>query len=112
MWGEFLFSVVLPLLYPCYLVWLLAQGMAIFSFVLMATWVFYTGLTLLSLVAIAGVSERAGRISNLVVPALLMPFYRELLRWATIKAILLELLRVRYEDGYLPESAWSHAPRF
>ena len=112
MWGELTFSVVLPMLYPFYLVWLLAQGMAVFSFVLMATWVFYTGLTLLSLIAIAAVSERSGRISTLVVPALLMPFYRELLRWAKIVAILLELLRVRYEDGYLPESAWSHAPRF
>ena len=112
MWGELLFSVVLPLIYPVYLVWLLAQGMAIFIFVLLATWVFYTALTLLSLAAIAAVSERSGRISALVVPALITPFYRELLRWAKIRAIVLELLRVDYEDRYLPESAWSHAPRF
>ena len=67
---------------------------------LLAIWVFYTALTLLSLGAIAAVSERFGRISALMAPALLTPFYRELLRWAKIRAIVMEFLRVDYEDRY------------
>ena len=63
-------------------------------------------------IAIALVSERVRDVHRLLGPALLMPLYRALMRWVKIRALVYELLRVRYEDGFLPDSAWRNAPRF
>jgi len=58
------------------------------------------------------VNERIHKPLSLLAPALLTPLYKEGLRWVRVKAIVMELLRVRYEDPFLPDSAWRHAPRF
>ena len=112
MWGELIFATVLPLIYPVYVLWLLCQGFAVWSFVVLTSWALYTLLAPLPLIAIALVSERTRDVHRLVGPALLMPFYRALMRWVKIRALVLELLRVRYEDSFLPDTAWSHAPRY
>jgi len=112
MWGELLFSTIMPLVYPVYFVWLALQGAAMFTFVLAVSYLLYAGLALFSLAAIAVMSERSPRISTLVVPALLSPFYREIMRWVRFRALVMELLRLSYKDSYLPDSAWMHTPRY
>ena len=109
---EDLFATVLPLIYPVYAVWLFCQWFAIWSFVLLVSWALYTLLSLVPLIAIAVVSKRTRDVHRLTVPALFMPFYRTLMRWVKIRALAMEVLRIRYEDSFLPETAWEHAPRF
>ena len=58
------------------------------------------------------VSRRLHRPASMLVPAVLMPFYKELLRWVRIRAVVMEILRIRYEDPFLPDHAWRQAPRF
>ncbi|MEM6675746.1 MAG: glycosyltransferase [Planctomycetota bacterium] len=112
MWGEFLFAVVLPLVYPIYAVWLISQGFAMWSFVMIASFLLYTLLAPLPLIAIALVSDRVRDVHQLVPTAFVMPFYRGLMRWVKIRALVFELLRVRYRDSFLPDTAWEHAPRY
>ena len=40
------------------------------------------------------------------------PVYKEGLRWVRLKATLCEILRINYEDTFLPQSAWVYAPRY
>ena len=57
----------------------------------------------------------SGRFTNpwaLVPAALILPFYKELFRMVRIRALVLELLRVKYEDSYIPRASYAHAPRF
>ena len=44
--------------------------------------------------------------------ALVTPFYKGYLRWVRLRATLYELARFRYEDAYLPYSAYANAPRW
>lgn len=112
MWGELVFSTLLPLIYPVYAIWLFAQGFALWSFVLLASLAVYMVLSPLPLIAIAIVSTRTRDVRKLIGAALVMPFYRTLMRWVKIRALIYELLRVRYRDSFLPNSAWDNAPRY
>lgn len=110
--GELLFSNLLPLLYPFYLVWLLTLGFPIFLFIMGTSWLIYTALSFMPVISTTFMSRRVEQRASLSLAALMNPFYREFLRWIKIWAVLLELLRVDYEDSYLPDSAWTQAPRF
>jgi len=112
MWGEILFSNVLPLFYPIYLVWLAMQGMGMLTLVLALSYALYSILAVLSLGAIRYLSDRSPRFSALLLPAILCPLYRELMRWVRFRALVAELLRRNYKDSYLPDSAWMHTPRY
>ena len=72
----------------------------------------YIALSCLSLAALAQVSTRITEPWALWKAALVTPFYKALFRWVRFKAFAYELLRIRYEDSYLPDSAWAHAPRW
>jgi hypothetical protein len=41
-----------------------------------------------------------------------MPWYKGLLRWVRFRAVIMELVRIRYEDPFLPAAAWQNAPRY
>jgi cellulose synthase/poly-beta-1,6-N-acetylglucosamine synthase-like glycosyltransferase len=112
MWGELIFSTVLPLLYPLYLVWLIGQGFALWSFVALTSTALYLVLAPLPLIAIAIVSTRTKDVGNLITASFAMPFYRSLMRWVKIRALLREIFRTKYEDSFLPDSAWKNAPRY
>ncbi|QDV07916.1 Poly-beta-1,6-N-acetyl-D-glucosamine synthase [Planctomycetes bacterium Poly30] len=112
MWGELVFSTILPLMYPFYVVWLLAQGFSLWSFVVLTSTALYLLLAPLPLVAIAIVSTRTKDVIGLLGAAFVMPFYRALMRWVKIRALLREIFRTKYEDSFLPNSAWNNAPRY
>ena len=42
----------------------------------------------------------------------LMPFYKEIFRWVRIYAITLELLRVNYDNSFLPQSSWRNTDKW
>ena len=112
LWSEFLFSVVATLTYPFYLIYLLSQGWFAVAFVTFVSTCAYVALSVLSLVVLAQVSERIQDPWALWKAALVTPFYKALFRWVRFKAFVYELMRIRYEDSYLPDSAWAHAPRW
>ncbi|MEM9378560.1 MAG: glycosyltransferase [Planctomycetota bacterium] len=112
MWGEFVFATLLPIVYPIYALWLLSQGFAVWSFVQLSSLALYTLLAPFPLIAIAIVSERTRDVHRLIGPALVMPFYRVLMRWVKIRALAMELMRVRIRDSFLPDTAWNNAPRY
>jgi cellulose synthase/poly-beta-1,6-N-acetylglucosamine synthase-like glycosyltransferase len=110
-WTEFLFFFVMTLTYPIYLVWLVTRGWHLFAFVMVVSFVAYALLSMIPALCIRIVSTRVRRQWPLIEAALVTPIYKGMLRWVRVKAIVLELLRIGYQDGYLPEKAWVHAPR-
>jgi poly-beta-1,6-N-acetyl-D-glucosamine synthase len=109
---EFLFAVVATLIYPIYLGWLFWQGAAVASFLLVMIFGVYVALSLASLGAVALATPRIERPRALILAAILNPFYKEALRWVRLRATIYEILRIRYEDPFLPDSAWIYAKRY
>ncbi len=112
MWVEFLFAFVATLLYPVYTVWLALQGWHLLLFVLVASTAFCTLLSMLPLVCIGAITDRIKRPWSMLEAAILTPAYKSFLRWVRVRALVLELLRISYEDSFLPETVWTHAPRW
>ena len=112
LWAEFAFAVLATLVYPFYLVWLLWWGPGTLIVVWLTTLFIYMGLSLFALYVVSKIAVRVERPEHLIGAALATPFLKGVLRWARFRATLYELLRVRYEDPFLPETAWVHAPRY
>ena len=51
-------------------------------------------------------------VRSLLFPAVILPFYKEWLRWVRARAFIEEFLLVRVDDPFLPSSAWANSPRF
>ncbi len=112
MWSEFLFSVVATLCWPVYFVWLAWTSPWVLATVLVVASAVNVALSLFALAVVARVCERIVEPSKLLGAALLTPFYKGFFRWVRLRAIVYEALRYRYDDPYLPQSAWAHAPRY
>ena len=110
MWTHALFSVVATFVYPVYMTWLLLQGLEVWLFVLLVSNALYAGLSLGVLVPMTVLTTRVVRPWRFVVPALVSPFLKGLLRWARLYAFCLELLKVKSNDGFLPDPVWANAP--
>ncbi|MFT5051899.1 MAG: hypothetical protein ACI8QZ_003328 [Chlamydiales bacterium] len=80
--------------------------------VMALSYALYSILAVLCVVAIAHISDRAPRFRALLLPAILCPLYREIMRWVRLRALVAELLRRNYKDSYLPDTAWMHTPRY
>ncbi|MBN2565927.1 MAG: glycosyltransferase family 2 protein [Candidatus Eisenbacteria bacterium] len=105
---QYLLSVVLSVMYAVYIVLMIAFRFKLLTFILAACYVFYG---LFSTVAVAvGVcfSERRRHEWWLIQYGVLFPFYRGLLRWARLYGIVMETLRLKYRDPYLPDTAYDH----
>jgi cellulose synthase/poly-beta-1,6-N-acetylglucosamine synthase-like glycosyltransferase len=110
--SEFLFAVVATLAYPVWLVALAWQAPAVAAFVLLASFAAYSLLSLLSVAAVAWCCPRVEKPWALAGASLTAPLYKEVLRWVRAWATVCELLRIRYEDTFLPSSAWTYARRY
>ena len=108
---ELFFFIGLTLVYPIYILWLLSCGGLIFGFVFLVSLVLNTFLSLFCLAGVAFLAESVKRPWALLPSAFVMPFYKGLLRWARLRALVLEFLRIEYEDPFLPRSAWVHGSR-
>ena len=112
LWSEFLFFFLATCLFPFYLAWLCTQGLAVALFVLTVSWLVNTVLSVSSLFAIGLVSKRIQEPRALLTAALAYPFYKGFFRWVRVRAFLMEMLRIKHEDSFLPDSAWVYAPRY
>ena len=109
---EFVFAVVATLVYPVFLVWMFWTNWPVAIFALVTANVFYSLLSALSVAAVALCTPRIEKPWALLGASFLNPVYKEILRWVRIRATVCELLRIRYEDTFLPMSAWVHAKRY
>ena len=112
LWSLYFFYIFATAIYPFYLVWLAFQGLFVFGFVMLASAVFYSALSALTLVSIRIHSQRVDRVGSLVGAALVMPYYKEYLRWVRFKAFVKEYLVIDPDDPFLPGNAWANAGRF
>ena len=112
LWSELVFFVLTSVVYPLYLLWLISQGWVTWLVILAASTAGYALLSLASLALLARIEHRIERPWTLVPAALSFPFYSSVLRWVRVRAFFRELLQTRYEDSFLPDSAWANAPRF
>ena len=112
LWTELLFMICTAVVYPVYLVWLLSQGLVTWLVIMTASVAVYSLLSAVSLGFVALIEDRIERPRQLLPAALLFPFYSGVLRWVRVRAFYRELFQTRYEDSFLPASAWANAPRF
>ena len=110
--SEGFFFLVTTLVFPLYLLWLASLGLETFLVVCGFSYAAYTLLTLSMLVPIRALSLRPTPARALVGPLLLMPVYKEWMRYVRLRALAEDFLLIRVEDGFLPASAWAHKRRF
>ena len=109
---QYFFGTLATLIYPVYIILMLVYKPWVLLFVV------FVALTLCALASIATagaavcISERRGDEWPLVPWSVLLPIYKEYLRWVRLKATIHEVLRIHYEDPFLPDSAWRCAPRW
>ena len=112
LWAELFFSVVASIAYPLYLAWLALTDPWALLIAWTITGAVYTLCSVLSLLVVARICVRIEDPLSLLGAALVTPFYKGCLRWVRVRALILEFLRVDYEDPFLPHTAWTHAPRY
>jgi poly-beta-1,6-N-acetyl-D-glucosamine synthase len=109
---ELLFSLLCPYAYVVYVAILLVTDPAL----LLLTWLvcaaLFASLTLLALTANLMVSERKTEDAWLMPVAVAFPFYKSFLRLIRLLSFSMEIVRARYEDPFLPGTAWRNAPRW
>ena len=112
LWSEFFFNVLATAAYPIYLLCMAWWSPALLLVTLTLAALVNCICSVMSLFAVQHITrviEKPWR--NLWFAAIALPFYKGMLRWVRLRALILESLRLRYEDTFLPTSAWSHAPR-
>jgi len=112
LWSEFFLAIVATLGYPLYLAIMVCVAPKMLAIILGVMWIVNSWLSLLSLALVANVSTRIDQPLRLWRAALLTPLYKGLFRWVRFRALLLEGLRRRYEDPFLPRTVWREAPRW
>jgi len=109
MWLMFLFSVVGTLCYPVYLAILLVMDPLLLVLVGAVSLGFYGLLSLLSLIPVSKLCRSAPPARDLIGAAVMMPAYKEWLRWVRLRAFVQEALALGSDDPFLPSTAWAHA---
>jgi biofilm PGA synthesis N-glycosyltransferase PgaC len=105
---EYLMVVTFSFLYPVYLLLMAIFALRLLTFVLLACHVFYSVLTFVTLLVSISYSERRAEEWHLLHYSFVMPTYKGIFRWVRIYALVLEILRVRYRDPYLPDTAYDN----
>ncbi len=109
---EYLMTVVFNMLYAVYVVVMVMFALKLLSFVLIACYLFYMGLTFITLLVAIAFSERRKQEWWLLQYAFVFPFYKGMFRWVRFYALLTEMLRLQYRDPYLPSTAYDNVERW
>ncbi len=109
---EYLMSVVFNVLFAVYIVLMVIFAFKLLTFVLIACYVFYTCLTFLTLLVAISFSERRRQEWWLLQYAALFPLYKGMLRWVRFYGLVMETLRLKYRDPYLPDTAYDNIERW
>jgi cellulose synthase/poly-beta-1,6-N-acetylglucosamine synthase-like glycosyltransferase len=109
---QYFFSTPATLFYPVYILLMLAYLPWVLLFVMLVALTVCSIASAATTLAAVAISERRRDEWRLVPWSILLPFYKEYLRWIRLKATIHEILRIHYEDPFLPDSAWRCAPRW
>lgn len=112
MWAEFFYAVIATLAYPVYFVWMLWAAPMALCIVLSVASIANLALSCFAWLVISKVCVRIHDPGRLLAAALVMPLYKGYLRWVRFRATIYEFVRYRYDDPYLPLSAYANAPRW
>lgn len=109
---EYLMGIVFNVVYAVYVVLMCAFAFKLFTFVMLACYLFYSTLSLLNLTVAISFSERRKHEWWLLQYAFVFPFYKGMLRWVRSYSVFLETFRLDYRDPYLPDSAYNNTERW
>lgn len=110
--AQYFFSTIATLLYPIYIGLMLASDPWMLFFVLVVAESLCVAGSIATALAAVCISERRRQEWPLVLWSILLPFYKEYLRWVRLRATIHEILRIRYEDTFLPDWVWRCVPRW
>ena len=103
---EYFFIVFLTLLYPVYLIVMFILFPKLLLFALFISYFIYVLIAFISFVASLAYTERKKEELSLIPTLIVFPLYKSIFRWVRLSALIMEIFRVNYEEGYLPQSAW------
>ncbi|WP_300673315.1 glycosyltransferase family 2 protein [Desulfoluna sp.] len=109
---EFFFTVFLTFIYAVYLILMLIFYPKLLIFVLCFAYIIYVGVVFLCFAIALVFSERRDEEVALFPTVFFFPGYKALFRWVRFGALLLEIFRINYQEGYLPESAWRNTKKW
>jgi cellulose synthase/poly-beta-1,6-N-acetylglucosamine synthase-like glycosyltransferase len=109
---DFFFSIVLTYAYVFWLGFMLWRHPLLLLFIYPIAYAVYAVTSFLTIGVPILFSERRREEWSLIFWTPFYPFYKGLLRWVRLYALILETFRVNYEEPYLPESAWRNTPRW
>lgn len=109
---EYFFTIFLSYLYFIWLGYMLWRHAILLLFIYPIGYAAYSVTSFITLGVPIILSERRSQEWPLIFWTALFPLYKGLLRIIRLYALILETLRVNYEETYLPASAWFNAPRW
>ncbi len=109
---EILFAMVFAYGFAAYTLIMLFVDPFFFFFVYFCCTIIFMASTAFALAVHLAQSERRKQEMWYLMTVPIMPFYKEFFRWVRIYAITLELLRVNYENSFLPKSSWNNTKKW
>ena len=109
---ELIFAMVFAYAFAIYTLVMLFYDPFFFFFVYFCCVFIFMTSTAFALLVHLMQSERAKQEVWYLMTVPLMPFYKEIFRWVRIYAITLELLRVNYDNSFLPQSSWRNTDKW
>lgn len=109
---EYFFSVLLTFIYVVWITIMVVYYPVILIFVFIIAYFVYAASALLTVTAALLLSERRREEWPLLLSVPAFPPYKGLLRLVRLYALVMEIVRVNYEQSYLPESAWRNTRRW
>ncbi len=109
---EYLFIYVAPFIYAIYLGYMLWNDYRLFLFAYGVAYILYIIMTFVALFTAILYSERRSQEWSLLWYCGIFPFFKEIFRWVRLYANILETMRVKYEESYIPHSGYKDAPKW
>lgn len=109
---EFIFFFLLTFFYFGWLVFMIAFYPIILLFAFVIMYGIYCVVNMITLGTAMAHSERWKEEVGLLAYIPLFSLYKGFFRWVRLYALTMELLRINYEQAYLPESAWRNMRRW
>ena len=109
---DYFFSIFLSYVFVFWLAFMLWQYPIHLLFIFPICYAAYTVTSVITLGVPLLFSERRAEEWPMFLWTPLFPFYKAMLRWVRMYALILETLRVNYDESYLPQSACRNAPKW
>ena len=109
---EYFFSVLMAFVYVIWLSIMLWKYTVMLLYIYPISFAVYALTSLITIGVPIFLSERRHEEWPLIFWTPLFPLYKGFLRWIRLYSLVLEILRVNYDDPYLPQSAWRNTEKW